>query len=100
MTSRERVIAAINHQPHDRVPVDIGATYATGLTVAAYARLRQALGLGSRPIRVVDPTQMLAEVEAAVIAALGADVVGLYLGRGHVHGWQAWTMPWTHCCNW
>ena len=43
MNSRERVIAAISHQPHDKVPVDIGANFATGLTVAAYRKLAAAL---------------------------------------------------------
>ena len=93
MNSRQRVIAAINHRPHDKVPVDIGANYATGLTVAAYRKVRDALGLASEVIRVVDSTQMLAEVEMPVLKELGGDVAGLYVGGGHVHGWQDWAMP-------
>ena len=30
MTSRERVLAALNRKPHDRIPVDMGGTFATG----------------------------------------------------------------------
>ena len=93
MNSRQRVIAAINHRRHDRVPVDIGSTYATGMTVAAYGKVRAALGLAGGAIRVVDPIQMLAEVELPVIEALGGDAVGLYLGGGPLHSWQDWAMP-------
>ena len=93
MTPRQRVLAAIHHQPPDRVPVDIGASYATGLTVSAYKKVRDELGLGRGRIRVVDPVQMLAEVERPVIEALGADVIGLYVGGGALHGWQDWTTP-------
>ena len=40
MTSRERVIAAINHQQPDRVPIDFGSTGQTGINVCAEYRLR------------------------------------------------------------
>ena len=30
MTSRERVLAAINHREPDRLPIDIGGTEVTG----------------------------------------------------------------------
>ena len=40
MTSRERVLAAINHQQPDRIPIDFGATGQTGISVCAVKRLR------------------------------------------------------------
>jgi len=33
MTSRERILAAINHKEPDRVPVDLGATASSGISV-------------------------------------------------------------------
>ena len=48
MTSRERVLAAINHQQPDRVPIDFGATGQTGISVCALKRLRDYLGLPER----------------------------------------------------
>ena len=48
MTSRERVLAAINHQQPDRVPIDFGATGQTGISVCALYRLREYLGLPKR----------------------------------------------------
>ena len=53
MTSRERVLAAINHQEPDRVPVDFGATPSSGISAVAYSNLIQYLGL-SDPIRIYD----------------------------------------------
>ena len=93
MTSRQRVLAALNHRKPDRFPVDFGASYATGLTVAAYTNVRRALGLGSDPPKIVDPVQMLAEVELPVLDALGTDVVGLRTDSGHRHGWYDWRIP-------
>jgi hypothetical protein len=82
MTSRERVRKAIHHQQPDRPPLDLGSTLVTGIQAGAYARLRKALGAGgpgARRIRVVDPYQMLAEVEDPVKKALGVDTVGIQL---------------------
>ena len=87
MTSRERVRKAIHHQQPDRPPLDLGSTLVTGIQAGAYARLRKALGVGGDParggkdarVRVVDPYQMLAEVEDTVKAALGVDTVGIQL---------------------
>jgi uroporphyrinogen decarboxylase len=61
MTSRERVLRAINHQQPDRVPIDLGATRQTGIAASAYHRLKQRLGIPT-PTRVVDLIQFLAEV--------------------------------------
>ena len=50
MTSRERLIATLNHQQPDRVVVDLGATTITGINANALAKLRDALGLEKRKI--------------------------------------------------
>jgi len=77
VTSRERVILALNHQEPDRVPVDLGGSVVTGIMATTYAKLRRKLGVNDRPPRVSDLLQMLAEVEVPVLARLGCDVVGL-----------------------
>ena len=43
MTSRERILAALAHEPVDRVPVDFGGTRQSGISIFAYARLRKLL---------------------------------------------------------
>jgi uroporphyrinogen decarboxylase len=45
MTHRERILAALNHTPPDRVPVDLGSNLATSINERAYAALRHNLGL-------------------------------------------------------
>jgi uroporphyrinogen decarboxylase len=78
MNSRERIIAAVRHQPVDRVPVDFGGTRQSGISVWAYIRLRERLGLGNARLpRIFDTYQMLAEIEQDVAERFGADCVGL-----------------------
>ncbi len=77
MTSRERVARALNHEQPDRVPLDLGATAVTGIAASTLHRLRGALGLPQRPVRVHEPFQMLGTVDDDVLDALGVDVVGL-----------------------
>jgi|SRR5271165_3290569 len=43
MNPRERFRKAINHEQPDRPPIDLGATWVTGISASAYARLRRAL---------------------------------------------------------
>ncbi len=75
MNSRQRVVAALNFQPVDRVPCDLAGMRSTGVSAFTYAALRQALGLEPRPTRVYDPRQMLALPHMDVLEALGCDVV-------------------------
>ena len=78
MTSRERLQLTLNHNQPDRVPVDFGGTAVTGMHVAALSRLRQAiLGEPNYRVKVVEPYQMLGEVDESLRHALGIDVVGL-----------------------
>ena len=97
MTSRERVHLALNHQESDRVPVDLGAGPVTGMQVDTVYNLRQALGLDApgTPVKVVEPYQMLGEIKADLMAALGIDVVGLSKASTMFgfknEGWKHWT---------
>lgn len=45
MTPRDRILSALKHAEPDRVPLDLGSTGATTITVKAYERLRAYLGL-------------------------------------------------------
>jgi uroporphyrinogen decarboxylase len=47
MTPRERVLAAINHEEPDRVPIIIGTSNATGIRMGAYRRLKHHLNIQS-----------------------------------------------------
>lgn len=93
MNSRQRIELAIRHQKPDRIPVDIGGTFATNLTAPAHDALRTALGLPPKRSRIVEPGMMLVEMEAELRSALGVDTIGLYLEGGAVHGWTPHTLP-------
>jgi hypothetical protein len=76
--SRTRLEAALNHRQPDRVPVDFGATAVTGIHVSIVHRLRQRLlGDTSYRVRVIEPYQMLGEIDDELRAALGIDVIGV-----------------------
>ncbi|HPU96542.1 MAG TPA: uroporphyrinogen decarboxylase family protein [Candidatus Hydrogenedentes bacterium] len=75
MTRRDRVMAALNFEPVDRIPRDLGGMPSTGISCFAYPRLRAALGLPPRPPKVYDTGQMLALPDVDVLDALDCDVV-------------------------
>jgi hypothetical protein len=78
MTSRDRLQAAITHQPLDRVCVDFGATGVTGIAASIVSKLRaRLLGDPSYRVHVTEPYQMLGEVDDELRKALGVDVVGV-----------------------
>ena len=79
MDSRTRLQCTLNHQQPDRVCVDFGSTAVTGLHVSVVHRLRQrALGDLNWRVRVIEPFQMLGEMDDALREALGIDVAGVW----------------------
>jgi uroporphyrinogen decarboxylase len=60
MNSRERILAAINHKPTDRIPIDIGSSMMTGIHRDAYNRWRRFLGLPvENPNRFFEPSMQI-----------------------------------------
>ena len=90
MTSRERILATCNHKQPDRLAVDFGGGFQTGIHVSIVYKLRQALGLDSpgTPVKVVEPYQMLGEVSSDLRDALGIDTTPL-VGAGTLFGFPA-----------
>jgi hypothetical protein len=78
MTSRERVLAALNHREPDRVPIDFGAMRSTGIMAVEYNRLKKHLHRTEGPTFVYDLFQQLAEPESWVLDLFHADVVQLH----------------------
>jgi len=94
MTSRERILTALNHREPDRVPIDLSGYRSSGISAIAYPKLRAALGLEPRPIYVYDPVQQLAIVDDDVLDWAGADAIEL--GRGFCREerwWADWVLP-------
>jgi len=81
MTHRERILAALKHQEPDRVPVDLGGTGCTTMTVKAHARLRAQLGLPSEPPPVVWSARSTTVVpDEAILRRFDVDARPLLLG--------------------
>ncbi len=77
-TSKENFLKTINHQQPDKVVVDFGSTAVTGIHVLIVEKLRQHYGLEKRPVKVIEPYQMLGEIDSDLIRAMEIDVVGLF----------------------
>jgi hypothetical protein len=81
LSSRENFIKTINHKQPDNVVVDFGSTGVTGIHVLIVEKLRQHYGLEKKPVKVVEPYQMLGEIDADLIKAMDIDVIGLFSAK-------------------
>ncbi len=72
LTPRQRVLAALNHEEPDRVPIDLGG-FQTGIHMQAYKALLGHLGL-EEEIRILDPIQQLAVPSEPILQKFGADI--------------------------
>lgn len=81
MNSKERVLSSLSHTQPDKIAVDFGATPVTGIHVQAIKNLRKYYGLEQKLIRVIEPYQMLGEVEDDLKEALGVDIIGISPGN-------------------
>ncbi|MHB1034575.1 MAG: uroporphyrinogen decarboxylase family protein [Pirellulales bacterium] len=94
MNSRTRVLETLNHRQPDRVAIDFSGHRSSGIAALAYPKLRRALGLEPKPVRVYDPIQQLAIVDEDVLDRFGIDTIEL--GRGFAldeASWADWTLP-------
>ena len=72
MTSRERVLAALNFQIPDRVPIDLGG-FQSGIHKKAYVDLLSHLGRVEE-IVMLDPVQQLVRPSEEILELLKADI--------------------------
>jgi len=78
MTSKERVNESLNHKQTDKVAIDFGSTSVTGIHVLAVEKLRNFYGLEKKAIKVIEPYQMLGEVDDELKSVLGIDTIGVF----------------------
>jgi hypothetical protein len=80
MNHRERLQFVLEHRVPDRVPIDFGAGGQTGVMASTIYLLKKYLGLlepGER-IKIIEPYQMLGEVDQKLQDYFGFDVVGIH----------------------
>ena len=98
MNSKQRIRAAIEHRQPDKVPVDFGASFITGIHCSVVESLRRHYGLPERPVKICEPYQMLGLVEDDLAAALGVDTAPLFPQKtifGFVNeNWREYRTPW------
>jgi hypothetical protein len=99
MTSRNITTKALNHIEPGKIPIDLGSTGVTGIHVLAVMKLRKYYGLDERPVRVIEPFQMLGEVDDELASVIGIDVMGLYsrkdmFGIPHDEEWKEYNTLW------
>ena len=80
-SSRQNFINTINHRQPDKVVVDFGSTAVTGIHVLIVEKLREHYGLEKKPVKVVEPYQMLGEIDDELIKAMDIDVIGLFSAK-------------------
>ena len=96
MNSRERVLAAIRHQEPDRVPIDVGGTGVTNISLKAYGNLRRRLGITDSRARLFHTWIQAPEIEAAIADRLHVDTVTLPRYRMSLGIPNAEFKPWTY----
>jgi uroporphyrinogen decarboxylase len=72
LTSRERVLCALNHEEPDRVPVFFGTSGVTTMLAPAYERLKAYLGIEAPP-RLISSIFQYARLDEAVMQRFGSD---------------------------
>jgi hypothetical protein len=98
MNSRERVNWALQHRAPDLVPLDLGGSAVTGITASSLYLLRQALKIDppGTPVKVIEPYQMLGEIQQDLMDNLGIDVVQLSSPRTMFgfrnENWKPWKL--------
>jgi len=99
MNSREQFLKTVNHRQPDRIVIDLGGTAVTGIHIQTISKLRRHFGLQRKPIRVIEPFQMLGEVDWELIDSIGIDVIGAW-GKNNMFGfnnhapYKEWKTPW------
>lgn len=83
MTSRERLLKALNHETPDRVPIDLGGNQ-TGIHKIAYTDLIKHLGIHD-DVQIMDAVQQLAEPCEELLERLHVDT--RYIAAGAAGDW-------------
>jgi hypothetical protein len=76
-SSKQNFINTINHKQPDRVVVDFGSSPVTGIHAVIVEKLREYYGLEKKPVKIIEPYQMLGELDEDLIREMNVDVIGL-----------------------
>jgi uroporphyrinogen decarboxylase len=88
MASRQRIIATLNREPTDRMPIDLGSHMSTGISAFAYWHLREHFGLTTGEIWIPDMVQLLACVDEDILKRFHCDCIPLEPSWGKAKKWK------------
>ncbi len=96
--SRNDYIKSVEHQG-GKIPVDFGSGPTTGIHCSVIRDLRQFYGLENKPVKIVEPYQMLGEVDEELKDILGIGTEAVSPKNG-IFGfpnkdWKEWRTPWS-----
>ncbi len=78
LTSRERVLAAVNHEEPDRVPIVLGVSNATGIKMKPYKEVKEIIGVEAPDEYIYQwPELGTAAIDEAIMQRLHSDVRGV-----------------------
>ena len=95
--SEARLSAALAHR-ETVPPIDFGGTAVSGMHITIVEELRRHYDLEERPVNLIEPYQMLGEIDNELADCIGIDVVGVpgpktLFGFG-LDRWKEWRTPW------
>jgi uroporphyrinogen decarboxylase len=87
-THRDRILAALDHEQPDRVPIDFGGAEFTTITLSAYERLKTHLGI-TEPTEPMSIIHSVAHPTESILERFGVDTRNIQPGayRGGVDHW-------------
>ena len=77
MTSKERVLSALNHKQPDKVPLDFGGCTCSCMHVTCVEALREYYGLEKHPVKISEVSTMTGVIEPDLQEAIGVDLEGI-----------------------
>lgn len=98
MTGKEKLKAALDHQ---EAPVlfDLGGMNTTGMHCIVMEKLREFYGLEKKPVKIIEPSQMLGYMDEDLAECLGVETE-LVWGSRNCYGFKSedhykeWKTPW------
>ena len=101
MNSREIIKKALNFEKTDKLPVDFGSTFITGISASIISKLRDFYGLDNKiPVKIIEPLQLLGEIQEDLKKILGTDCIEIW-GIKNIFGfnndvespgWKEWEL--------
>jgi hypothetical protein len=78
ITSKERLNTTLAHKTPDKIPIDFGSTTVSGIHCKIVESLRKYYGLAYKPVKIVEPYQMLGEVDDELMEIIGIDTLPVF----------------------